>query len=92
MTPEQLQGWLQLGIGGLMLAALFLGFRRIWVFGWLYDGAIKDRDEWKTLALKAMGNTQDVAEAAKAHTTFTPEQAEMALRLIREAGRSRDGV
>lgn len=73
-----------------MLAALFLGYKRIWVFGSYYMDAIRDRDEWKAIALRAMGSTHEVAQAAKKHTTFTPEEAEMARRIVAEAGRKLD--
>jgi hypothetical protein len=87
VTPEQIQGWLQLGLGGLMLAALFLGHRRIWVFGSFYSAMEKDRDEWKAIALQGLQTARDVAEAAKGHTVLTREEAEAALRAIQTAGK-----
>lgn len=86
MTPEQLQGWLQVGLGGLMLMALFLGFRKIWVWGWYAADLERQRDEWKAMAIGGLKAAADVAEAARQHTTFTAEEAEMARRIIHEAG------
>lgn len=84
MTPEQLQSWLQLGIGGIMLGALFLGFKRIWVWGWYAAALEKERDEWKAMAIHGLQAALDVAQASKKHTTLTPEQAELAERLVGE--------
>lgn len=41
----------------LSVAALLMGFlmgfvRKWWVLGWHYDETVKDRDEWKELALQ----------------------------------------
>lgn len=86
MTPEVLQGWLQIGLGGLLLAALVFGYRRIWVWGWLYEDVVKQRDEWKQMAIHGLEAAAEVAKAAKRHTTFSEEEAEVARRIIREAG------
>lgn len=67
-----------------MLAALFLGYRRIWVFGWYAADLEKQRDEWKTMAIHGLQAAIEVAQAAKQHTTFTPEQAALAERLVGE--------
>jgi hypothetical protein len=48
----------------------------------------KDRNDWKALAMRGMDATRDMAEAARGHTTLTREEADTALRVIREAGRS----
>ena len=89
MTPEQIQGWLQLGLGGIMLAALFLGYRKIWVWGWYATDLEHQRDEWKQMAIHGLEAAASVAQAATRHTTLTSEEAETALRVIREAGRDR---
>jgi hypothetical protein len=76
MTPETLQGWLQVGVSGLLLAALFLGGRRLWVFGWSYEALMKqyeerlaalekDRDEWKKLAMHNLQLTAKLTEVAE---------------------------
>ncbi len=66
-----------------MIAALFLGYRRIWVWGYQLLEAEKDRDEWKALALSGMKTAADVAQIAARNAIFTPEQAETALRAVR---------
>jgi hypothetical protein len=86
MTAEQIQGWLQLGLGGTMLAALFLGYKRVWVFGSYYTEAIKDRDEWKALALGRLTNDANVASAARAFV-LSPEEAAKGEKAMLEAGR-----
>ncbi len=72
-----------------MLAALFFGYRRLWVFGWLYDDVVKQRDQWQQMAIHGLEAAASVAQAATKHTTLTSEEAETALRVIREAGRDR---
>lgn len=34
-----------------MLAALFLGFKRIWVWGWVYEAKAKECEFWQKTAL-----------------------------------------
>lgn len=41
-----------LGITGLLVAILYGGAKRWWVFGWLYEAKTREADEWKTLALR----------------------------------------
>lgn len=84
-----LESWLQIGVGGLMLAALVLGYRKIWVWGWIYQEKAREASEWKGLYLTSIRHAEDVAVAARQHTTLTPEEADVALRIIREAGRLR---
>jgi hypothetical protein len=86
VTPEQIQGWLQLGLGGFMLAALFLGYKRVWVFGSYYAEAVKDRDEWKALALGRLTTDANVAQAAR-QAVFTPASADESVKVMREAGK-----
>jgi hypothetical protein len=67
--------WLDLlvGPGGLLVALLVVivtGMRRRWVFGWQYDAALKDCEEWKSRALRAMG----VAERATDTTVAVVKQ------------------
>ena len=71
MSPESIQGWLQLGLGGLMLLALVLGHKRLWVFGWLLvecenrlDEMEADRNFWRDTALKAMGHADKAMDVA----------------------------
>jgi hypothetical protein len=76
MSPETLQGWLQVGVSGLLLAALFLGGRKLWVFGWQWSAMQeqyeerlaaleKDRDEWKKLAMHNLQLTAKLTEVAE---------------------------
>lgn len=66
LTPEQIQGWLQLGLGGIMLMALFLGHRRVWVFGSFYTDMVADRDRWRNAAMKGVGLAEKGADATAA--------------------------
>lgn len=57
LTPERIT------IVGLLLALGAAGVRRMWVFGWIYAAKVddledmtKDRDFWRDVALRAMGN------------------------------------
>jgi hypothetical protein len=47
-----------LGITGIVLLAFIGGFRRWWVFGWIYEQRTaeieRDRDEWRRIALSGM--------------------------------------
>jgi hypothetical protein len=71
-----------------MLAALFFGYRRLWVFGWLYDDVVKQRDEWKSMAIHGLEAAAEVTQAAREHTIFSPQEAEVARRIVREADRT----
>jgi hypothetical protein len=69
--PDQIQGWLQLGLGGLLLMTLVLGHRRLWVFGWVLEEASKDLDEmridrdfWRDTALKSIRHTDKALDVA----------------------------
>lgn len=61
------QGWLQLGVGGLALAALFLGYKRIWVFGWQLSAAETDRDFWRGVALNLLKVNDKAITVAEKH-------------------------
>lgn len=39
------------GMLGLLLFVLYSGARGWWVFGWQYAAVVKDRDDWKGIAL-----------------------------------------
>lgn len=58
--------------GGDVLAVLAMiiitGFFGLWVYGRTYDQMVKDRDDWKTLAEKAVDTADrltDVIESGK---------------------------
>lgn len=71
-----------------MLIALLLGYRRVWVWGWLYSELETDRDEWKALALGRLTTDANLAESAR-RAIFSTEAAKDSERVIREAGRDR---
>lgn len=54
MTPDQLQAWLQLGLGGLLLAALFAGFKRVWVWGYQLRAKELEAEFWRDLYLRQL--------------------------------------
>ena len=49
--PEALSAE-RITIIGMLLSVLWGGARGIWVWGWQYREAVRDRDEWKGLALR----------------------------------------
>lgn len=70
--PDQIQGWLQLGVGGLLLVTLVLGHRRLWVFGWVLaeceqrlDEMEIDRNFWRDTALRSMGQVDKAIDVAQ---------------------------
>ena len=65
MTPESIQLWLQLGLGGLTLGALFLGGRRLWVYGWTYAEMVADRDRWRDMALRGINAAEKATVVAE---------------------------
>jgi len=48
-----------------MLMALFLGFRRIWVFGSFYSEMQADRDQWKAVALRSLMTAEKSVHVAE---------------------------
>lgn len=65
MSPEVIQEWIRLGMLGLVLAAMVLGAREVWVFGWVHRRALADRERecnelrtdrnfWRDIALRAL--------------------------------------
>lgn len=51
-----------------MLAALFLGHRRVWVFGSFYADMVADRDRWRNAAMRGVGLAEKSASTAEALT------------------------
>lgn len=69
LNPEQVT------IIGLLIALGVAGLKKLWVFGWIYSDQVKrceeitkDRDWWRDIALKAMGNTESALEVTKVET------------------------
>jgi hypothetical protein len=79
-----------LGVTGLLFGALFGLYRQWWVPGWVFRAKEAECAEWKLMAIHGLEAAAEVAKAAKRHTTFTPEEADLARRVIREAGEVRD--
>jgi hypothetical protein len=55
MDVSEISSFLDLGIAGLILAAIILGWRRYWVFGWKYEEVVRERDAWREIALRSLG-------------------------------------
>ncbi len=53
------------GVTGLLVFALIGGFRRWWVFGWQHNEVVKERDEWKRLALHGTNLSEKTVEVAR---------------------------
>jgi hypothetical protein len=53
------------GVTGLLIFALIGGFRQWWVFGWHHREVVKERDEWKSLALHGTHLSERSIEVAK---------------------------
>ena len=52
--PSVIAEWAQtLGMTGGLIAILYGGKKRWWVWGWQYDAIVADRDKWQALALKS---------------------------------------
>ena len=71
-----------------MLAALFLGYKGVWHFGREYDKQVEETEFWKGKYFELAGASRDVAKAAAQHTVLTPEEADVALRIIRDTARN----
>jgi hypothetical protein len=50
------------GVIGILVALIIAGARQYLVFGWLYREAVREKDEWKSLALKGTRLLEKVAE------------------------------
>lgn len=53
------------GVTGLLVFALIGGFRQWWVFGWHHREIVKEREEWKQLALYGTHLSEKSIEVAK---------------------------
>ena len=66
MTITELWGFIQAGgIAGLLFLALIGVFRGWWVPKHIVDDLIKDRDEWKTIALQNMHTASTAVDELK---------------------------
>ena len=59
MNPEQIT------IASLLVAALIAGARGWWVFGYLYQAALRERDFWRDRALAGTGLAEIAADVAE---------------------------
>ena len=59
MNPEQIT------IAGLLIGALAAGARGMWVFGYIYQAALKERDFWRDRALAGTGLAEIAADVAE---------------------------
>lgn len=51
VSPLNLKDLVDAGIGALLLTALVGGYRRWWVYGWLFTDMVAERDFWRKMAL-----------------------------------------
>lgn len=66
MTVQELVGLVtDGGVIALLILILVGGHRRWWVWGWLFRDTLRDRDEWKALALRGTGLAEAATDAAK---------------------------
>lgn len=59
LSPEQ---WT---VAGLLVTAMLAGMRGIWVWGWLYQAALKEAEFWRDRALGGTGLAEIAADAAE---------------------------
>jgi hypothetical protein len=50
---------------GAMLIVIVAGYKRLWVWGWQYDEMTKDRDFWRTAAIKGTYMTERTVQLAE---------------------------
>lgn len=59
LTPEQTAA-----VGGIIVAVVVAGIRKVWVWGWTYASAIEERDFWRATALRSMGHADKAIDIA----------------------------
>lgn len=85
--------WLDAALGPLGLLVFLLvgvvwgGIKQWWVFGWQYREAVRDRDDWRHLALQGTSAADKAAEVAK---SMLPGTLEEMARKVDEARRRGD--
>lgn len=57
------------GVVFLLVAALFGGYRKWWVFGWSYKDMEEDRDFWRKTAERGTTAAERAARAAEHHVS-----------------------
>lgn len=48
-------------ISGLVITIMYLGSRGVWYYGTVHRDVIKDRDDWKAIAISATATVKDQA-------------------------------
>lgn len=56
------------GLAGALLVVVLGGLRQWYVWGWLYREVVKDRDEWKVMALKGINVADRAVNVAETST------------------------
>jgi hypothetical protein len=67
VSPELFQSIRDITAAGMLAFALIGGTKkfRFWVFGWLYDEMVRDRDRWRDIALRSLSATERSAAIAE---------------------------
>lgn len=63
------------GVIGVLVFVLVGGARKVWVFGYQFEEMQADRDRWRDLALKVMGQVDRTAVVADRVTSLVAERA-----------------
>lgn len=81
LDPVGIADFLQkAGIVGLLVFILVGGARKVWVFGYQLGDMTADRDRWRDLALKAMGQVDRTTGVADRATGVADRVAALAER------------
>lgn len=70
MNTTEFTGWLdvlksQAGVIAILAFIIFSGFKRWWVFGWVYDAEIRRTEEYKIMTYRLMGITKKAVAPGK---------------------------
>jgi hypothetical protein len=55
------------GVVAVLLTILVTGLKRMWVPGWRYQEVLKERDEWKEIALRSTNLAESLGELRRAN-------------------------
>lgn len=69
MNATEMNGWLdilksQAGVIAILAFIIVSGFKRWWVFGWVFDAEVQRGKEYKHMAYHAMGITKKMLDPA----------------------------
>lgn len=63
MTILEIAKWLQeYGVYGFLLVTLYGGWKKWWVFGWLYKEKALECEEWKAALLRNLNVSEKLAD------------------------------